>query len=124
MFEFLYNYWWVLLIVIIVVGFLISLIIDFFKSPTSAQITAIKQWLLYAVTEAEKQFGSGTGKLKLSYVYDLFLSKFPYLGKVVGFEWFSSLVDIALDNFKDILSNNKAIRDYVNPEEKNEEQEE
>ena len=38
----------------------------FVKKPTSVQIQSVKEWLLYAVTKAEKELGSGTGKLKLS----------------------------------------------------------
>ena len=48
--------------------------IKFYNMPTDKQLSKVKEWLLYAVTMAEKELGGGTGKLKLRYVYDLFLS--------------------------------------------------
>ena len=37
----------------------------------------VKEWLLWAVTQAEQYLGSGTGALKLRYVYDLAVEAFP-----------------------------------------------
>ena len=65
----------------------------FFKLPRESQIAKVKEWLLFAVMQAEKELGSGTGQLKLRYVYDMFVSKFPYLVQFVSFEFFSKLVD-------------------------------
>ena len=48
----------------------------FAKSGKATQLESLRQWLLFAVTEAEKSLGSGTGKLKLRQVYDMFLTKF------------------------------------------------
>lgn len=90
----------------------------FVKRPTSAQIQSIKEWLLYAVTEAEKAFGSGTGQLKLRYVYNMFIDKFPYLSEVITFDMFSGLVDEALENMRHLLETNKAVKNYVEMEEK------
>lgn len=72
-----------------------------------------KEWLLKAVIEAEKELGPKTGVLKLRYVYDLFLSKFPLLSKFVSFEEFSDMVDEALETMKHLLDTNSAIADYV-----------
>ena len=88
----------------------------FFKKPTSEQLTQVKEWLLYAVTAAQKEFGSGTGQIKLRYVYDKFLTKFPYLTKIISFELFSSLVDDALVKFKEILETNNKVQKYVDNE--------
>ena len=55
----------------------------FVKRPHTEQLKSVKEWMLFAVTKAEKELGSGTGKLKLRYVYDMFIAKFPWLGKVV-----------------------------------------
>ena len=38
-----------------------------------------KEWLLFAVTEAEKSLGGGTGELKLHVTYDAFIKRFPLL---------------------------------------------
>mgnify|MGYP000840045992 CR=1 FL=1 len=73
----------------------------------------VKEWLLWAVTEAEKDLGGGTGKLKLRQVYDLFVQRFPWLAKAVSFELFSSLVDEALEEMREMLDNNQAVKAFV-----------
>ena len=85
--------------------------------PRSAQIAKFQEWLLWAVAEAEKALGSGTGQLKLRYVYDMFIARFPALARVVSFEAFSLLVDKALDRFNELLSTNQKVDEYVHPEE-------
>lgn len=81
--------------------------------PTKEQVSKIKQWLLLAVTTAEKELGGGTGQLKLRYVYDMFVSKYPVAAKIVTFEAFSIWVDEALENMKQMLKENKATREFV-----------
>lgn len=93
----------------------------FLNRPTNAQIGQIKEWLLYAVAKAEKELGSGTGQLKLRYVYDMFIARFPYLVKFIGFEAFSGLVDEALDIFREMLQQNKNVNEYVGIIEKEDE---
>lgn len=56
----------------------------------------VKEWLLWAVTDAENFLGSGTGKLKLRYVYDKFCEKFPAVKYLLPFSVFSAWVDEAL----------------------------
>lgn len=73
----------------------------------------MREWLLYAVTEAERELGGGTGKLKLRQVYDLFVTRFPWLAKIVSFETFSGLVDDALDEMREMLKNNNAVKELV-----------
>lgn len=72
-----------------------------------------KSWLLLAVIEAEKEYGSKTGVLKLRYVYDMFIHAFPILSKVIDFDDFSDMVDEALETMKHLLDTNSAIADYV-----------
>ena len=86
---------------------------EFWKQPSAKRIAAVKEWLLYAVTEAEKAMGGGTGKLKLRQVYDLFLQRFPAVSQAVQFETFSAWVDEALEQMKSLLASNKALQDYV-----------
>ena len=78
------------------------------------QIQVVREWLLLAVIEAEKALGSGTGQVKLRYVYDLFISKFKYLSLIISFSQFSLLVDQALDTMRDMITNNKQVEDYIN----------
>lgn len=111
--DFLVNYWYVILgiiAILIVVGFAIY---KFLGLPTHAQITKIKEWLLFAVTKAEQELGEKTGQLKLHTVYDMFISKFPSTAKLVSFETFSRWVDEALVEMKKMLENNKQIETIV-----------
>lgn len=86
----------------------------FVKRPRTDQLKSVKEWMLLAVTQAEKKLGSGTGKLKLRYVYDMFIAKFPWLGKAVSFEMVSMMVDDALEEMRVMLETNKAVNEYVN----------
>ena len=81
--------------------------------PKSEQVKQIKGWLLGAVTLAEAEFGSGTGKIKLSVVYDSFIEKFPWIAKVLTFEKFSEYVDEALVEMRKLLSTNEAVAAIV-----------
>lgn len=111
--EFLANNWYIILVAVAAVAVLIYLIMKFFKLPRESQIAKVKEWLLFAVMQAEKELGSGTGQLKLRYVYDMFVSKFPYLVQFVSFEFFSKLVDDVLVKFKEMFNNNKSVKQYV-----------
>lgn len=78
------------------------------------KITNVKQWLKYAVVEAEKFLGGKTGQLKLRYVYDLAVRQFPWIVTFITFEVFSGWVDEALEWMKDQIQQNKAIDNYIN----------
>ena len=73
----------------------------------------VLEWLLGAVTQAERELGSGTGKLKLRAVYDAFIEKFPVFSKIVSFDTFGGLVDKALEQMKQILESNVAVKTFV-----------
>lgn len=77
---------------------------QFFKKSTDEQIKKVREWLLWAVIKAEEELGSGTGPVKLRYVYAMFIAQFPALSKIVSFELFSKLVDEALEKMKDFLN--------------------
>lgn len=111
--EFLANNWYFILLGVAALAVVVYLIMKFFKLPRAEQIAKLKEWLLFAVAEAEKELGSGTGQLKLRYVYDKFVSKFPYLVQFVPFELFSKLVDEVLEKFKEMFKSNKAVKTYV-----------
>lgn len=100
-------------VLIIALGALIYIVYKFFKKPSKQQIEAVKQWLIYACIEAEKLLGSKTGILKLRYVYDLFVTKFPWLAQIISFEYFSKLVNEALETVRRQLENNEAIKNIV-----------
>ena len=97
-----------------IVGAAIYALYYFMTLGKEKQLQMVREWLLLAVVEAEKALGSGTGQLKLRYVYDLFLSKFKYLSLVISFSQFSNLVDDALVLMREAISNNKQIENYIN----------
>lgn len=98
---------------ILIVAYVINIIYKFMSSPTEKQKEMIVTWLLVAVTEAEKQFGSGTGKLKLSKVYGWFIDKFPWLSQKMPIDNFNELVKTALDEMRHLLETNANIALYV-----------
>ena len=111
--NFIVEHWYLILVAVAAVVVLAYLIYKFFKIPRAEQISKLKEWLLFAVAKAERELGGGTGKLKLRYVYDMFVSKFPFLVKIISFEYFSELVDEVLVKFREILESNKAVKQYV-----------
>lgn len=88
----------------------------FLMASPEEQLKKVREWLLYAVTLAEKDLGGGTGKLKLRYVYEMFLDKFPFVAEMVSFEKFSLLVDDTLEEMRAMLDQNKAVADFVSGE--------
>lgn len=88
-------------------------IYQFIKLEKDKQIEIVKEWLLLAVVEAEKKLGGGTGQIKLRYVYDMFIEKFKFLALMITFEQFSTMVDMALDKMRLMLSSNEKLKDYV-----------
>lgn len=85
----------------------------FTKMPSDKQLKKVEEWLLYAVTEAEHELGSGTGQIKLRYVYDMFVSRFTWLAKTITFESFSLMVDDALKQMEKMLQSNVALKKWV-----------
>lgn len=79
-------------------------------------VEKVKNWLLWAVCEAETALGSGTGKLKLATVYSMFIEQFPTFSKVMPYALFSKLVDEALEIMREWLENNKAIAAVIQTE--------
>ena len=98
------------LAVLVAAGFAVY---KFAGLPTESQIAKVKEWLLYAVTLAEKELGSGTGEIKLRSVYDIFITKFPLVAKIISFATFSLWVDEALIQMKEILAKNESVKSYV-----------
>lgn len=76
-------------------------------------VNGFKNWLVWAVSEAENMFGSNTGKLKLRYAYELAIKRFPVLAKLIPFAVFSRMVDDALDIMRDMIENNKNIAEAI-----------
>lgn len=101
--------WYIIIAAIAVVVFVFQLV-------KHKQLKKVEEWLLWAVTGAERELGSGTGKLKLRQVYDMFLARFPVFALIVSFERFSELVDEALKEMKKMLDTNEAVAALVGGE--------
>ena len=110
--DYILEYWYIILATIVMAVVAVTLAVRFFKRPSDEQIAKVKEWLLVAVLEAEREFGSGTGKVKLRVVYDLFVNRFPWVAKVVSFDTFATWVDEALDIVEEWLKDNK-IAEYA-----------
>lgn len=104
--------WYIVFGLIAVVCVVVVAMIKFFHLPTDKQIANLKEWLLYAVTQAEKELGGGTGQIKLRQVYDWAVSKFPWV-QFISFTTFSGWVDEALDLMREMIKQNQQVKTYV-----------
>lgn len=110
------EFWSVLVAFICGVVITIVLAVKFSKEPIEKKIKMVKEWLLFAVIQAERELGGGTGQVKLRYVWDMFIKTFPSLAPIVSFEMFSKLVDEALIQMRHLLDTNLDILKYVESE--------
>lgn len=108
--NFIANNWPVIIALAALLGAGVSYIVHMLRNK---EITKVQEWLLWAVTNAEKELGSGTGRLKLRSVYDLFVTRFPWVARFLSFEQFSDLVDDALEDMRKMLENNEAVQSFV-----------
>lgn len=97
----------------LVVALIIAAVLGILTVLTLFGVKNAKEWLLFAVIEAEKQLGSDTGAIKLRVVYDQFLEKFPVLRMWVSFNLFSKMVDKALDKMQTLAESKGAINEYI-----------
>ena len=120
---FLGNYWYLIIAAIAIVAVISIKLYVWFKKPSNEQMRKIQEWLVWAVAQAEKKLGSQTGQLKLRYVYDMFISKFPGASIFIPFDTFKSMVDKALDELQEMIENNEKIQMLFSEEEEKEKEE-
>lgn len=111
--TFLMGNWYLFIAALAMATLAAAAVARFLAMPSAEQREKVKEWLLWAVTEAEKELGSGTGQLKLRQVYDLFLQRFPAVAKRISFATFSCWVDKALIDMREMLNKNKTIYQMV-----------
>lgn len=111
--EFLINNIDAIVIALVFIAGGVLAVIKLVKTPKDQIIEQVMGWLLQAVLLAEKEYGSGTGALKLSSVYDKFCEKLPWAAKLLTFEEFGVYVDKALVTMRLMLENNNAIASIV-----------
>lgn len=94
------NYWGIILLVVfIIVAFIVAIKIGYKKQ--------IKQLLLALVVKAEKEYGSGTGKVKFSAVCEWVYEKLPSLARLfISAKDIENLIEDAVDYMKEYLSEN------------------
>ena len=101
---FLMENWYLVVALMVAAGMVGACIGRFLKMPTSEQRERVKEWLLWAVTQAEAE---------LRQTYDLFIQRFPALAMAVSFDTFSLWVDEALEEMRKLLKENKTVRELV-----------
>lgn len=74
---------------------------------------SVINWLVYAVSMAEQEWGHGTGKIKLRSAYDMFVARYPLFSIIVPFAIFSKWVDDALVEMRKMLEDNLEIRAQI-----------
>lgn len=111
--EYFIDNWYVFVAVFAVLFCFGAFAVRYFKMPTEEQLDKVREWLLWAVTQAEKELGAGTGQLKLRAVYDMFVQRFPAVAKMISFSAFSDLVDEALEEMRAMLKKNEAVAAIV-----------
>ena len=107
--TFIATYWFELLIGCVLLGALGTSIYKFSKLPIDKKYSRIRAWLLYVVIQAEKDWGSGTGPIKLSQVYGMFVARYPFLKTFISLETFDKLVDSALIEMRELLEKEEVI---------------
>ena len=88
--NFIVENWYIILALAVALGVAAVYVYRYFNLPSEAQLAKVREWLLWAVTGAEKELGGGTGRLKLRQVYD------------------------ALEDMREMLENNPAAAALVN----------
>ncbi len=58
--DFIIDNRYLILAVICGIVVCVTIVYKFFGLPTATQLQKVKEWLLWAVTEAEKDLGAGT----------------------------------------------------------------
>ena len=91
----------------------VAVLVAVFLVGLTIYLMGFKNWLVWAVSEAEKVLGSGTGQLKLRYVYDAAVMRFPIVAKLIPFKVFSNMVDAALKIMDEMIKNNASIAEAI-----------
>ena len=93
--------------------YILAVVVTIVLVVCGIHIMGFKNWLVWAVSEAESMFGSGTGQLKLRYAYDLAVVRFPIIAKLIPFSVFSWMVDRALEVMREMIQKNGKIADAI-----------
>lgn len=107
MMEFLAQYWDSILVVVLFIVICIILV-----KKGSAQY--VKQMLFYLVTQAEAEFGSGTGDLKYAAVTTWLYERMPAILKFFfTAKQIDTMIEAAVDQMKEYLQKNASAQAFV-----------
>ena len=111
--NWLLNNWSLLVVILAVVFIGVHYAKKFTELPSEEQLLKVREFLIWAVIEAERTYKSQMGVVKLRFVYSEFCKYFPSLVPLVPFDVFSKMVDSALEQMRHLLETNPAINAYV-----------
>ena len=98
--------------VLVVLAFLALIVVLVKRGETKV----LNKVLFSLVTQAVKQFGGGTGKLKLAAVSDWIYQRIPAVLKLLFSEKdIESMIETALEEAKKAWGNNENIAAYIEP---------
>ena len=98
--------------VLVVLAFLALIVVLVKRGETKV----LNKVLFSLVTQVEKQFGGGTGKLKLAAVSDWIYQRIPAVLKLLFSEKdIESMIETALEEAKKAWGNNENIAAYIEP---------
>lgn len=107
MIEFLAQYWDSILVVVL---FIVACIILVRKGSAGY----VKQMLFYLVTQAEAEFGSGTGDLKYAAVTTWLYERIPVIVKLFfTAKQIDALIEAAVEQMKEYLKKNTSAQAFV-----------
>lgn len=107
------NYGVILLALVLVVAAALF-VIWFIKLPATEKESKIRSWLKWAVIEAEKELGRGTGQAKLVYAWNLFTkSKFGWMTAFITYSMFENWINSALKWLNVQLDTNENLFKYI-----------
>lgn len=98
------HYFDILILILIIAGVFIKM--------KNLICNNLVEWLVMRVGDAEIYLGSKTGQMKLREVYNAFVSGRPVLSIFISFDKFRELVDVALEKFESMLSDNGVIKEW------------
>lgn len=105
---------WTLIVMLLALAIAAGIaIVKFVNLPSEKQVEKIKKCLLGWVIDAERDLGGGTGKVKLSTVYGMFVTAFPVIKNFISFDQFSEWVDEALDAMREMLETNENLKQVI-----------
>ena len=88
-------------------------ILGFLKLTPKQQMKKLQVALFYMVTEAEREMGSETGRVKRSMVWEWLVKRFPVITLFLTEEKYDELLEQALAEFRKLLESNEKLYDYV-----------